>query len=142
MTASIPGGLSTSATGAGPTPTSSPDEPSRSLERTVARLLTVGTYLSIALLVVGVVLMAIAGIGPLSGGPAFDPTTLLGDLAALRPAAFLWLGLIVVIATPSARVAVSGLGYARRGERAMTIVAGLILVVIALSVVIARGLGG
>jgi uncharacterized membrane protein len=84
--------------------------------------------------------MAASGIGPLSGGPAFDPATLVADLVALRPAAFLWLGLIVVIATPSARVAVSGLGYARRGERAMTIVAGLILFVIALSVVVARGL--
>ena len=142
MTASIPGGLSTSATGAGPTPTSSPAPASPGLERTVARLLTAGTYLSISLLVAGVGLMAVSGIGPLSGGPAFDPTTLLGDLAAFRPAAFLWLGLIVVIATPSARVAVSGFGYARRGERTMTIVAGLILVVIALSVVVARGLKG
>jgi uncharacterized membrane protein len=138
MTASNPGGLSTSATGAGSQ--SSPEQASPSLERTIARLLTFGTYLSIALLIVGVVLMAVSGIGPLSGGPAFDPATLVPDLAALRPAAFLWLGLIVVIATPSARVAVSGLGYARRGERAMTIVAGLILIVIALSVAVARGL--
>ena len=138
MTASNPGGLSTSATGAGSR--GSPEQAPPSLERTIARLLTVGTYLSIALLVAGVVLMAIVGIGPLSGGPAFDPATLVGDLAALRPAAFLWLGLIVVIATPSARVAVSGLGYARRGERAMTVVAGLILFVIALSVAVARGL--
>jgi uncharacterized membrane protein len=139
MTASNPGGLSTSATGAG-SPTSSPEQASRSLEQTIARLLTIGTYLSIALLVVGVVLMAVSGIGPLSGGPVFDPATLVGDIAALRPAAFVWLGLIVVIATPSARVAVSGLGYARRGERAMTIVAVLILFVIALSVAVARGL--
>ena len=139
MTASNPGGLLGSATGAG-SARGSAEQGSPGLERSIARLLTVGTYLSIALLVVGVVLMAIAGIGPLSGGPAFDPATLVGDLAALRPAAFLWLGLIVVIATPSARVAVSGLGYARRGERAMTIVACLILFVIALSVAVARGL--
>jgi uncharacterized membrane protein len=139
MTASNPGGQSPSATGAG-SPKSSPEQASRSLEPTIARLLTTGTYLSMALLGVGVVLMSLSGIGPLSGGPDFDPATLLGDIVALRPAAFLWLGLIVVIATPSARVAVSGLGYARRGERAMTIVAGLILVVIALSVAVARGL--
>jgi uncharacterized membrane protein len=138
MTASNPGGLSTSATGAGSQSSLEPASPS--LERTIARLLTIGTYLSIGLLIVGVVLMAVSGIGPLSGGPAFDPATLVGDLAALRPAAFLWLGLIVVIATPSARVAVSGIGYARRGERAMTIVAGLILFVIVLSVAVARGL--
>jgi uncharacterized membrane protein len=142
MTASNPGGLSTSATGAGSSPASSPQPASGSLEPTIARVLTTGTYISIGLLAVGVALMLASGIGPLSGGPAFDPGTVLADLAALRPAAFLWLGLIVVIATPSVRVAASGLGYARRGERAMTIVAGLILLVIALSVAVARGLEG
>jgi uncharacterized membrane protein len=140
MTASNPGGLPPSATGAGPIATSSLAPASHGLERTIARVLTAGTYVSIALFFVGVVLMALSGIGPLSGGPAFEPTTFLGDLAALRPAPFIWLGLIVVIATPSARVAVSGLGYARRGERAMTVVAGLILIVIALSVLVARSL--
>lgn len=142
MTASTPGGQSTSATGAGPGTANLPDTASDSLERTVARLLTMGTYLSIALLVVGVLLMVANGIGPLSGGPAFDPGGLLGDLAGLKPAAFLWLGLIVLIATPSARVAVSGLGYIRRGERGMTVVACLILLVIAASVVVAQGLQG
>jgi uncharacterized membrane protein len=50
----------------------------------------------------------------------------------------IWLGLALVIATPSARVAAALLGYARRGERGMSVVAVLILVVIAASVVIAR----
>lgn len=142
MTASTPGGQPTSATGAGPSTPNSPDAASDSLERTVARLLTTGTYLSIALLVVGVLLMIASGIGPLSGGPAFDPGSLRGDLAGLKPAAFVWLGLIVVIATPSARVAVSGLGYIRRGERGMTVVACLILLVIAVSVVVAQAFNG
>jgi uncharacterized membrane protein len=116
--------------------------PAADLERSIARLLTLGTYASVALLVAGVVLMLASGIGPRSGGPAFDPTTLVPDLLALRPAGFLWLGLVVVVATPAARVLASLVGYARRGERSMTIVAALILMVIALSVALARGLEG
>jgi uncharacterized membrane protein len=96
----------------------------------------------VALLAVGVALLLAAGIGPLSGGPVFDLGALVGDVAALRPAGFIWLGLLVVVATPSARVAASLVGYARRGERTMTIVSVLILVVIAVSVGLAKGLEG
>jgi uncharacterized membrane protein len=108
------------------------------LERSIGRLLTIGTYASIALLAVGFVLMLAAGIGPLDAGPAFDPARLVADVAALRPAGFIWLGLLVVVATPSARVMASLIGYARRGERAMVAIAGLVLVVIAVSVTVGR----
>jgi len=107
------------------------------LDRSIARLLTAGTYLSVALLATGVVLMAVAGRSPLAGGPAFDPSRLAGDLVALRPEGFLWLGLIAAIATPSVRVAASLLGYLRRSERTMAAVSLLILGVIALSVLLA-----
>ena len=107
------------------------------LDRTIARLLTAGTYVSVGLLTIGVALMAVAGLSPLAGGPAFDGYRLAGDLAGLRPEGFLWLGLIAAIATPSLRVAASLLGYLRRGERLMAIVALLILGVIALSVLLA-----
>ena len=112
------------------------------LERSIARLLTLGTYASVALLAIGFVLMLVTGIAPRSGGPLLDQSALVADLLALRPAGFLWLGLIVVVATPAARVLASLVGYVRRGERAMAIVATLILVVIALSVALARGLEG
>jgi uncharacterized membrane protein len=110
---------------------------SAGLESSIARVLTIGTYASIALLAVGVALMLAAGIGPLSGGPDFDAGRLVGDLVALRPAGFIWLGLLAVIATPSARVAASLIGYQRRGEGMMTLISGLILIVIAASVVLA-----
>jgi uncharacterized membrane protein len=111
------------------------------LERSVARLLTVGTYASIALLVAGVVAMLAGGRSPLDTAPRFDPTRILGDLAALRPEGFLWLGIVLVVATPSARVATSLVGYLRRGDRAMAIVSVLILAVIGLSVVAATWSG-
>jgi uncharacterized membrane protein len=142
MTASTPGGLTPAATGAAPHSTTTPDPAAPGLERAIARLLTYGTYTAIGLLVVGLALLLAAGIAPLSGGPAFDPGTLVGDLAALRPAGFIWLGLLVVVATPSARVLASLVGYLRSGERAMAVVSALILLVIAVSVALAKGLEG
>jgi uncharacterized membrane protein len=104
------------------------------LERVVARLLTVGTYASVAILVVGTAVMLASGISPLAGAPPFDLRRLVDDLGRLRPAGFLWLGLIAVIATPAGRVVAALIGYLRRGERLMAVIAVLILAVIALSV--------
>jgi uncharacterized membrane protein len=112
------------------------------LDRTIARLLTVGTYGSIALLAVGGLLMIAGQITPLGGGPRFEPSILVDDLVHLRAQGFIWLGLVCVVATPSARVIASLIGYVRGGERSMAIVAVLILVVIGFSVGLARGLEG
>jgi uncharacterized membrane protein len=112
------------------------------LERSIARLLTVGTYASIALLAIGFALMLATGVSPLTGTPAFDPASIPADVLALRPLGFLWLGLIVIVATPSARVAAALVGYARSGDRRMVVVSIAILVVIALSVALATGLEG
>jgi uncharacterized membrane protein len=114
---------------------------SASLEHTIARLLTIGTYLSIALLVIGLGLRLATSGGP-SVGPAFDLTRLVPNLLAFKPEGFLWLGLLVVVATPAARVVASLVGYVRRGEPRMAIVAALILLVIAASVALAVGLEG
>jgi len=116
-------------------------DPSASLEHTIARLLTIGTYLSIALLVIGLCLKLATGVES-SVGPAFDLTRLVPDLLGLKPEGFLWLGLLVVVATPAARVVASLIGYLRRGEQRMAIVAALILLVIGASVALAVGLGG
>jgi uncharacterized membrane protein len=112
------------------------------LEQSIGRLLTGGSYAAIVLLAIGFVLMLVNGLGPLSGGPTFDITMLPGDLLALRPAGFLWLGLIVVVATPASRVVASLVGYRRRGEWRMAVIAVLILLVILLSVVTATALEG
>jgi uncharacterized membrane protein len=127
-------------TGAGIDRATDPDEVR--LEQSIARLLTIGTYASIALLAIGFALMLTSGIDPLQGGPRFDVTAIPGDLVARRPTGFLWLGLLAVIATPAARVLAALIGFARRGEKRMVVVAALILLVIALSVVVAQGLEG
>jgi uncharacterized membrane protein len=107
------------------------------LERTVARLITYGTYLSVVLIAIGVVLMAAAGRSPLATAPALDPGSFPADAVAGRPEPFLWLGLVAAIATPSARVVASLLGYLARGERRMAAISLAILGVIALGVTLA-----
>ncbi len=109
--------------------------PVNRLEATVSRVLKVGTYAGIALIAVGVLLMVVDGRSPLDVAPSLDLGRLPADLAALHASAFLWLGVLLVLATPPARVLAALIGYLRGREREMAIVASLILVVIALGVV-------
>jgi uncharacterized membrane protein len=108
--------------------------PADDVERRIGRLLTVLTYVAVALLAVGVALMAAAGIDPRATPPAPDPAGLVGDLLALRPDAFLWLGLVAVIAAPVSRVVVAGVGYARRGDRRMAVIAAAVVIVLVVAV--------
>jgi uncharacterized membrane protein len=118
--------------------TSSPTPPAADpVEAVVARLLTVGTIVAIALLVIGSVLLAIGGGSPFDAAPTLDVSRIPDDLLAGRPDGYLWLGLIAAIATPCARVAASLVGYLRRRERAMATISILILAVIALTVALA-----
>jgi uncharacterized membrane protein len=119
-----------------------PDEASldatRSLELAIARILQWGIGVSVVLLLVGAVLMLADGISPLDPSfPPFDPREIAAGMLALEPTAFIWLGLAITIATPAARVAASLVGFLREGDRRMAGVAVGILVVIALSVVVA-----
>jgi uncharacterized membrane protein len=115
--------------------------PGREFERRLGRLLIVVTYVAVALLAIGVGLLLVAGISPLAGGPPLDPAGLLADLLALDPAGFLWLGILVVIATPLSRVVGAAAGFIGRGERLMAVVSVAILGVIALSVLTALASG-
>ena len=110
---------------------------SRRFESRIGRLLVGATYLAVALLLVGVVLMATQGISPLADAPSFQPGAIVADVVALQPTGFLWLGLLVVIATPISRVLVALVGYARTGDRLMVAVSIGILAVITIGVVVA-----
>jgi uncharacterized membrane protein len=106
------------------------------LESALARVLQAGTYVSIAFVAVGCVLLLAGGISPLAGGPPLRPGELVGDVLGARPAGFLWLGIIGTVATPALRVAGALVGFWRRGERTMVAVAILILAVVGAGVVI------
>ena len=106
----------------------------RQAERLIGRLLIGITYASVALLVVGVALLIVAGISPVSGGPRMDPGRLVSDLVGLKPAGFLWLGLLAVIAAPVSRVTVALVAYVRDEDWLMVGVSTAILLVIAIAI--------
>ena len=103
-------------------------------ERQIGRLLILLTYLSVVLLVLGVVLLRAAGISPTDGGPRLDPATLLPEVAALGPAGLLWLGLLAVIVTPISRVVAAAVAYGRAGDWPMVGIALGILAIIAVGI--------
>ena len=108
------------------------------LERRLGHLIAAGTLLAVALIGLGVLAMALSGRSPLDGGALrFDPAALPAQLLAGRAQGFLWLGIVVAIATPSARVAAALVGYARRGESVLALVAAAILAVIGTGVLLA-----
>jgi uncharacterized membrane protein len=110
--------------------------PTGSLEVAVAHVLQLGTYAAVALVAVGTVLLIAGGHSPLEGGPPLDVEHIVGDVAALEPAGFLWLGILGIVATPALRVLRALLGFARRGERGMVGTSVAVLVVIAVGVVV------
>jgi uncharacterized membrane protein len=117
-------------------------EAANALDLTIARILTIGSYLSVAFLVIGVALMAIHGTSPLDQpADGFDPALIIGDIVAGRSDGPLWLGLLILLVTPASRVAASLVGYTRTGERQMVIVSLAILGVIAAGVVVGVALG-
>jgi uncharacterized membrane protein len=117
-------------------PRTSTRRPTRSLgaEWLIGRLLIAITYLSVALLVIGVALMLRAGISPVAGGPNLDLSTLGSDLLAAGPAGFLWLGLLAVIAAPISRVIVAAVAYGRERDWLMVAIALGILSIIVIGV--------
>ena len=103
----------------------------------IGRLMIGMTYASVATLIIGVGLMIVAGISPLSGGPAFHPSQLLAELTSLSPVGFLWLGLVTVIATPIVRVIGAAISYGLAAQWTMVAIAIAILLVIVTGVAIA-----
>jgi uncharacterized membrane protein len=106
------------------------------VEVAIARLLATGSGVAIVLLAIGSLLLVAGGTSPLAPDwPPLDVTTIPADLLALRPEGFLWLGLIVTIATPLLRVGAAVVGFARLGERRMVALGLAVLVVVGLAVV-------
>jgi uncharacterized membrane protein len=102
----------------------------------VSRVLKAGIALSVALMAIGLVLGAVGGDGLPSGVvPLVD---LASGLGAFDPAAFLSLGLIVLIATPFARVGGSIVTFAIERDRRYVLITAVVLAVMCLSVVLGK----
>ena len=112
------------------------------LEAAVGRLLIVGTWLAMGLILAGVVLMFVTGVDPFAHGevPPFEPAQIVPDMLALQPAGFLWAGIVLVIALPIGRVVVAGVGFLAAGDRRLALVSLLVFLVVLVSIIAALGL--
>ncbi len=119
------------------------DDAAVALEAVIGRLLVIGTWLAMLLVLAGVALMLVNGVDPLTHGamPSFSPAQVWTDLVALRPEGFLWSGIVLVLALPVGRVAVAGLGFVAARDGRLALVSLLVLLVVLTSVVAAVGLG-
>jgi uncharacterized membrane protein len=105
------------------------------LESNLARVLHIGTYVSMALIAVGTALLVIGGGSPMDAAPLLDLGRIPADILGARPEGFLWLGVLGVLATPMLRVVAALVGFARAGEWRMVGVAAAIVVVVAAGIV-------
>jgi uncharacterized membrane protein len=117
-------------------PGSAPKHQMDPIERTVNRILVVGVAVAVALMAAGLVLGVAGG----EGLPSHVVS--LGDLASLLgsfdPAAYLSLGLMVLIATPFVRVAGTIVAFAREHDRRYVGITVVVLVVMCLGVALGR----
>jgi uncharacterized membrane protein len=106
------------------------------IERMVSRILATGIAVSVALMAVGLVLALIDKEGmPSQVVPLADLPALLGHL---DPAAYLSLGIIVLIATPFVRVAGSIVAFARERDFRYVLITAVVLAVMCFSVVLGK----
>jgi uncharacterized membrane protein len=106
------------------------------VERTIRWILLCGIALSVALMGAGLVLGVARGAGIPRG--VVPLTEIPGALVALRPAAYLSLGLIVLIGTPFVRVAGSLVIFVRERDGRYVLVTATVLGVMCLGVVLGK----
>lgn len=103
----------------------------KGINLTAAHVLTAGLLLAVALLVTGIGLH-LAGFAPKSGSPV-SVMDMPRALAALEPSGFYSLGLIVLLATPIARVVALTVGFARRRSWVFCALSALVFAVLVLT---------
>jgi uncharacterized membrane protein len=104
----------------------------------VSTLLGAGTLAIVLAVAIGTLLVVVAGRTPVAEhGPTLDIARIPGDLVALRPDGWLWLGLLLTVTLPIARVVLALVGFVRSGERRLAVVSVATLSVLALSIAIA-----
>lgn len=101
--------------------------------RVVQPILRWGMILSLSLMILGLALGAVEGTGatdvlPLGRIPA--------GLAELDPLAFLTLGLVLLIATPLARVVAALIVFLREGDRKFVLISAVVLFAVAAAVLL------
>ncbi|MFQ5777951.1 MAG: DUF1634 domain-containing protein [Terriglobia bacterium] len=102
----------------------------------IARVLRWGSYLSAALLLLGVVWMLLAPDLPLQVGAPMPLGFLAPQLAQGNPYTIMQLALLLLLATPLLRVSVAGVSFWVKGERRLTVLSLAVLALILLAVLL------
>ncbi|HZY71122.1 MAG TPA: DUF1634 domain-containing protein [Thermoplasmata archaeon] len=105
-----------------------------SMRRGITRVLRLGLAAAVVLLLVGGILLYARG------GPGATPrgfgSGLAPALAQGSPSGFLYLGALVLLATPLVRVALSSILFARGRDWAFTVITVVVLAILLLTVVV------
>ena len=110
----------------------------------VSTVLTTGVLVSAALIALGFVGSQLVGwSGSLTGGPgssanSTDFSGVLAGLGAARPIAFAQAGLLVLLATPVIRVAVSLVAFGLERDRLYAAITTTVLILLLVSIFIVR----
>lgn len=114
------------------TPLTRADEPVHHAEILVSTVLRLGVSLSAALILLGLLLAAWRGIGgPATASPRTLPAV-LGGIRAGEPAAFVALGLLVLVTTPIGNVVLLAIAFAAEPDWPFVIISLLVLLLIGL----------
>ena len=109
------------------------------LNRVISRVLVVGLLVALALMAVGVILTIARPEMPV---PHFTSVKdIPAQLAALDPGGFIELGLLVLIATPFARVVALGIAYACRRQWLFAGISFLVMVLLIVGAALGFSLG-
>ena len=120
-------------------------EKSRQVELLISNLLRIGVLTSLGLVVIGMVVTYVHHRDYFTQPPALQRLTAPGaafphsvrdvwhGLVAFRGQAIVTLGLMLLIATPVMRVAVSILGFVYEGDRAYVVITTIVLLLLILS---------
>lgn len=111
----------------------------RATRARVAKLYDLGARAAFVLALASVLLTLLAGVDP-QPGPTAPPAVgdWLPSLLALQPEAFIWAGIGVTALLPALAVVAAALGFARSGNRRPALMAVVVLVLLALTVIAAR----
>jgi len=104
------------------------------LSRTISRVLLVGLLVSVVLLLLGVLLTLVRPEVALSREASLKD--MMRSITALEPTGFFELGLLVLLATPIARVVALLVSFARRRAWLFVSFTAIVLVALTLSVII------
>ncbi len=105
------------------------------LRSVLSKVLGLGVSLSAAVMVLGLVLAALTGDFNHPQG-SVSPTWILGGVTSLNPSAIVFLGFLILIATPVSRVTTSIFAFYWMKDHTYTILTAMVLVALFVSFLI------